>query len=229
MNMQVCVPYQKCPFNCPMCIANGRKLFDNTYKTNPKLYYKWLKNYIDNFEINDIVLTGATDPSLNVNWLQDTLKQLKGIEVNIELQTKNYNLKGYRLKGLDTLAYSIPDLKSYLKAWRFRKLKGGNNRLVILLTKEFEILNAENFSPMGYNQITFKVLQSGADAKTNKWVEENRLEDLTNIYAIVNKYNGSDISVRIDTNCQDSESRYYVYREDGNIYDSWESELPMGT
>ena len=47
------------------------------------------------------------------------------------------------------------------------------------------------------------------------------MTDLSNIYDIVNRFNGTDISVRIDTNCQDSENRYVIYREDANVYKEW--------
>lgn len=219
MNLQVCVPYEKCPFNCPCCIANGRKRFDNLYESNKELYLEKLKkekNKYDNF-----ILTGDTEPTLNSHWLKDVLQVLS--EEKIELQTKNYNLKNYNLKWLTTLSYSILSVKDYLNAWRYRKIKG-DNRLVILLTKDFAFLNEKNFSTMGYNQITFKVLQLGNQEKTNKWVEENKMTNLENIYKIIERYNGSETSVRIDTNCQNSEGRYEIFRSDGYIYKKWEDE-----
>ncbi len=224
MNLQVCVPYEKCPFNCPMCVASGRKHFENYYATNEKEYFDCLKESAELFKYDSFVITGDTEPTLNTHWLTKILKTLKGKK--IELQTRNHNLKGYNLTNLTTLAYSVPDVRSYLRAWSFRKISG-DNRLVILLTKEFDFLNANNFSAMGFNQITFKVLQYGADEKANKWVDENKMQDLTNIYEIVTKYNSSDISVWLDTNCQDGNGRYEIFRSDAYIYDSWESEIPM--
>ena len=222
MNLQICVPYEPCPFKCPSCIANGRVKYSSLYDKDLVSYIKKLNELSKNYDY--FVITGDTEPTLNSHWLKRVLFNLQDKET--ELQTRNYNLKGYNLKGLKTLAYSITDNKSYLKAWRFRKIEG-NNRLVILLTKDFDFLTAKNFETMGYNQITFKVLQKTADSKTNEWIEKNRMKDLTNIYEIIEKFNGTETSVRIDNNCQNSFSRYEIFRPNGLVYDSWESEEPI--
>ena len=224
MNLQVCVPYEKCPFKCPTCIANGRELFENLYDSDLRKYEDSLYKTIHNSKIDNCIITGNTEPTLNRHWLRDVLYILRNKQT--ELQTRNYNLKGYNLKYLNVLAYSITDVRSYLKSWNFRKIKGVN-RLVILLTKEFDFLTAENFNTMGFEQITFKVLQPTADETTNKYIEKNRMTDLTEIYRIIERFNGSNVSVRIDTNCQDSENRYRVFREDGKLYRSWESVEPI--
>lgn len=224
MNLQVCVPYEKCPYNCPMCIASGRKQFKNEYDEDEEYYFSQLEKIADNYD--NFIITGATDPTLNKAWLENIIDILYRFG-NVELQTRNYNLKGFDLKGLSTLAYSITTIKDFLRAWKFKKLENGNNRLVILLTKEFDFLTADNFNPMGYNQITFKVLQKTADEKTNKWIDENEMKDFANIYNIINKYNGEEVSVRIDTNCQDSHGRYEIFREDGLLYKKWEDETPI--
>ena len=107
-------------------------------------------------------------------------------------------------------------------------MPNAKNRLVILLTKEFDFLNAKNFSPMGFEQITFKVLQMTESEKTNKWIEANAMTDLTNIYAIVDKFNGNKkVSVRLDASCQDSHGRYEIFRADGNLYGRWEDKEPI--
>ena len=222
MNLQVCVPYEPCPFNCPMCIARNRKVFDNIYKEYPARYFEELKFHISKGEYDYFILTGNTDPTLNKQWLNDVSGILSGRRV--ELQTRNYNLQNYDLSHIETLAYSISTLKDYLKSWKFVKKIERNNRLVIMLTKEFEILNHDNFSPMGYNQITFKKLHMTADQITNSWIRENAMVDYTGILDIVNHYNGTDVSVRIDVNCQDSHGRYEIFREDGKIYKTWEEE-----
>lgn len=221
MNMQVCVPYEECPFKCPMCIAKGRKTYKNLYKFHKDLYLEELGNKLDNLEIQDVVLTGGTDPSLNRKWLTYVSRYIKDeFSIDVELQTKNYNLKHYDLSNIDVLSYSITSIKDYLKAWSFRKIDR-TNRLVILLTKEFDFLTAENFDTMGFEQITFKVLQYGQATLVNDWIEENEMQDFTKIYDIVNKFNGTKTSIRIDTSCQDSEERYYIFREDGKVYNGW--------
>lgn len=35
------------------------------------------------------------------------------------------------------------------------------------------------------------------------------------------------IDVRVDTTCQKAEGRYYVFRSDGYVYDSWEATIPL--
>lgn len=221
MNLQVCVPYEDCPYNCKMCVARGREKPINFYDRSREFYLEELSRQA-RFPYNDFIITGATEPTLNSNWLKDVLERLSG--KNVELQTKNYNLKNYNLEGIKTLSYSITKPRELSKAWNYRKIEG-NNRLVILLTKDFDYLTVDRFSTMGFNQITFKTLQLTADKKTNEYIEQNKMTDLTNIYEIVNKYNGSKVSVRLDQTCQDSVGRYEIFREDGYIYTTWEEEL----
>jgi len=222
MNLQVAMPYEKCPFNCPMCVANGRKRFHNFYKSNKDTYLGLLKYQATSEKYKDFVITGASDPSLNIHWLHDVLEALEG--VHTELQTKNYNIEPNKLPYLNVLAYSITNSKEYLSAWAYPRLNNGTNRLVVLLTEDFKFLNETNFSPMGYDQITFKILQDTADEKTNKWIQKNKMKDLSNIYAIVDKYNGSKTSVYLDSSCQDSHGRYEIFRADGKMYSNWEEE-----
>jgi hypothetical protein len=208
-----------------MCIANGRMRFSDMYTENREGYLSILKNLAESGKYTDFIITGASDPTLNRHWLGDVLKTLENQRT--ELQTKNYSIKNYEFHKLSVLAYSITNSKEYLQSWSLRKLPNAKNRLVILLTNEFDFLNAQNFSPMGFEQITFKVLQSTEDEETNKWIEENAMTDLTNIYKIVDKFNGNKkISVRLDASCQDSHGRYEIFRADGNIYKMWDQKEP---
>jgi len=207
-----------------MCIANGRSRYANAYETEKEQYLATLKKAVDSGLYDDYIITGDSEPTLNSHWVKDVLNVLQG--QNTELQTRNYNLKGFNLKHLRTLNYSITDSKGYLKSWKFRKIDN-NNRLVILLTKDFDFLTSKNFDNMGYNQITFKVLQETADLKTNEWIKENAMTNFDNIYQIIERYNGSETSIRIDTNCQDSHGRYEVFRSDGQFYENWETEKPI--
>jgi hypothetical protein len=225
MNLQVCVPYEPCPFKCPMCIARNRKVFDNLYAAKPADYFSALRALRDNKKYDYFILTGNSDPTLHRLWLEEVSSFLQETRHGIELQTRNYNLKGYNLDNIGTTAYSINTLRNYLKAWNFRKTSQ-NNRMVILLTKEFEFLNADNFDPMGFNQITFKMLQLSGDALTNDWIMNNQMQDFSGIYQIINYFNGSDVSIRLDANCQESHGRYEIFREDGNVYKAWEDETP---
>lgn len=228
MNIQVCCPYQKCVFNCPMCIAKGHK---HNYRfpdiTHLQEYYDELNRIVvEEFDC-DVVITGECDPSQNMRWVKRLLKNLEGIffRGNIELQTRNYSLNLDDLFGLNVLSYSIVYLKDYLRCHSFPKLKkNAINRIVILLTKEFEFLNKDIFDPMGYDQVTFKTLQYGEDDEINKWIDNNKMSEdgLNKIKEIVEKYNGSkECSVRLDTSCQDATNRYYIYRCDGKLYTNW--------
>lgn len=215
LGLHICVPYVKCPFKCPMCVV-GDKRYKNLYVEDREQYLKNLEHNKGIF--NEFMLTGDSDPSLNTKWLRDVLRVLEGEKV--EMQTRNYNLKGYYLKGLTALSYSITDIKGYLNAWRYRKIEG-DNRLVILLTKDFEFLTAENFSPMGYNQITFKVIHEGGDPIASAWARKNKMQDISEIEKIVRKYNGSDVSVRLDLNCQLGTEHYRIMQDDGLLYQYW--------
>jgi hypothetical protein len=221
MNLQICVPFEECPFRCPMCIARNRKIFNNLYKENPEEYLWRLNRVISPYDY--FILTGSTEPTLNNVWLKDVSGLLRLNHKRVELQTRNYNLENYDLSGIETVAYSISTMKNYLKSWGFRK-SAKHNRLVILLTKDFDIINVDFFNPMGYDQITFKKLQLTSDTKTNEWIKANEIVNFDSILDIVNFYNGSDVSVRFDGNCQDSHGRYEIFREDGKIYKAWEEE-----
>lgn len=221
MNLQVSMPYEPCPFKCPMCIASGRKRFPDMYSENREEYLNKLKALAESGKYKDFVITGASDPTLNIHWLGDVLETLKGYHT--ELQTKNYSVKNYDFHELSVLAYSITNSKEYLQAWSLRRLPNAKNRLIILLTNEFNFLTVKNFSAMGFEQITFKVLQTTEDEKTNKWIDANEMKDLSNIYAIVDKFNGNKkVSVRLDASCQDSHGRYEIFRADGKVYSRWE-------
>ncbi len=229
MNLQVCVPYEKCVFNCPMCVAKGHEhnyKFENVYANDKALYVERLIEVIVNEQIDNIIITGECDPTQNMRFVKEMIAFGKLYKTPTELQTHNYHINTQELCGLNVLSYSITNVKAYLKSHRFAKING-TNRLVILLTKEFSFLNKDNFDNMGFDQITFKTLQHGEDESINKWIDENKLEDLSNIYEIVDHYNGTDISVRIDTSCQTAKGRYYVFRSDGKLYESWEADKPI--
>lgn len=228
MNLQVCAPYEKCVFNCPMCVAKGHKhnyKFKNLYQDNPDKYLVSLLRTTEEQDIGNIVITGECDPTQNMRFVKDIIAFGQENHIITELQTHNYNVNVGELFGLDVLSYSITNVKGYLRAHKFGKING-INRLVILLTKEFDFLNKDNFNPMGFKQITFKTLQHGEDEQINKWIDENKLQDLSKIYEIVDHYNGTDTSVRIDTSCQTAKGRYFVFRSDGQLYESWEAQNP---
>lgn len=111
-------------------------------------------------------------------------------------------------------------MKEYLKIRNLRKIQG-NNRLVILLTKEFDFLTVDNFELFGFNQVTFKCLQESDNEETNQYIKANRIGNMDKIYQIMNDLALRGVSVRIDENCMDAAGRYRIFRTDGNIYEKW--------
>lgn len=228
MNLQLCAPYEQCVYSCPMCVARGHNhkyKFDNLYADDAGAYFSALRGTLLAFDINTVVLTGECDPTQNGLWVIRCCQQLVKCrpDVRIELQTHNFNLKSYQVPDeVEVLSYSITSVKDYLSAWKYYKPCGVTTRMVILLTEEFNFLTKDNFSPMGFDQVTFKVLQHGEDERVNRWVDANRMQNLDPIYGIMESRNGGSVSVRVDTSCQTAAGRYIIFRSDGRIYESWE-------
>ena len=217
MNLQLCIPYEPCIYHCPFCIARGHKHnyeFQNLYKTNKKEYFQKLIDVLE-FIDGSVVLTGECEPTQNMSFLKDVIKVIRKHKKNavIELQTRNYEYKGGL--DIDVLSYSIVDSKAYLNAYKLYKEPKKINRLVILLRRDLDFLNNYNFNSFGFQQVTFKQLQLGEDFETNKWIMNNLSEVNHNIQR-------SDISIRYDYSCQTAKGRYFVFRSDGNLYNSWE-------
>ena len=224
MNLQVCLPYQPCWFNCPMCIARGHKhkyVFDNLYKSDKKKYLKCLKKAVCDLDKGaSVVLTGECDPTQDTQFCQDVISIVRKYrpDLQIELSTRNYTYRG----GLDVdvLSYSIVNEAGYNASSSFYREKDKINRIVILLCDWTEKLSNKNFDAKGFDQITFKVLQYSEDADVNKWIRKNKLPDkrLDRIRSIVRP----GVSIRVDTNCQNGIGRYLIFRSDGNVYSTWE-------
>lgn len=99
--------------------------------------------------------------------------------------------------------------------------------MVLILRDGFGFLNKDNFSPMGFDQITFKALNYGESDSVNNWIDGHAPASIDNFYEIMESRNGSALSIRVDTTCQQAEGRYYVFRSDGNVYESWEAATPL--
>ena len=168
MNLQLCSPYKKCPFNCPMCIAatddgEVNNVF-NLFEAEPFEYMKKVLEATINKDA--VVITGDTEPTLFPEWISKMLKLLSLVDYNgkIELQTKNYNL-GYFLHdwandGLTTVAYSATCPKDIDRIIEMMKTHSSycKTRLVVLLTREnvdhlFHKIVARDFKQ--FNEITF--------------------------------------------------------------------------
>ena len=235
-NLQVCLPYQPCVYRCPMCVARGHKheyKFENLYSKDFNQWANLLHNRLARGDIDNIVITGECDPTQNIRFVTDTLRIIRALppswDGNVEITTHNQKYASvFRNLRPDVISLSATNAREYLSSWQAEKPNylAKHYRLVILLTDEFNFLTPENFSPMGFDQVTFKTLQYGEDGVVNRWIFEHKMDDehLKNIQAIVDKFNSNgSVSVRLDTSCQTAEGRYEIFRCDGKIYPSWEA------
>lgn len=234
MNLQLCSPYKKCPFNCPMCIAatdDGEiNNVPNLFGENRFEYYLKLGQALRGKKT--VVITGDTEPTLFPNWISSVLNYMRNLEYQgkIELQTKNYHItslvKEWSNHDLDLVAYSATcpdDLDKVFKMMN-TEIISCKTRLVILLTDEnvdyLYTTSIKNFAK--FSQITFKVLQNpNCEEKTKvinniKNFDDNKLKKIIDT---LKEY--TSCSVRVDENCMDSEGRYEIMRIDGNIYKTW--------
>lgn len=225
MNLQLCVPYEKCPFKCPMCIAKNPHVFDNIYERNCFTYFFILKDVLEKNDYKSVVLTGDTEPSLNKKWVEEVadLVKIYSSKSKVEIQTHNYNWKGS--KNVDVNAFSVTtttDIKNINKI----NTNFGINRLVILCDKnlyKYLLKNEKNVDLNKFKQCTLKLMQP-SNSKINEidtYISKNKCgkSDTTNFIYLLNKYFDN---VRLDTNCQDSLNRYEIFREDARVYSSWE-------
>lgn len=240
MNLQVPVPYQKCVYSCPCCIARGHKnqdTFGNLYAIDKRKWQKRFENILKEGNYDSVVLTGECDPTQDMRYCNDVIsviRNMRGKTPTIEFTTHNQKFDNALLSvsyghKIDVVTLSVTNSREYLNAWRVPQKNAFFSpiyRMVILLTNEFDFLNVNNFNTMGFDQITFKTLQHGEDPAINSWIDANKMGEtfLDNIRDIVDKFNSSGTcSVRLDTSCQDAKGRYEIFRPDGKIYKSWEA------
>lgn len=235
MNLQLCSPYRKCPFNCPMCIAatdDGEinNVF-NLYENNRAEYFYKLAKAIQGKDT--VVITGDTEPTLFPEWISNVLKffQIIGYEGKIELQTKNYCLsyfchEWYNL-DLDLIAYSATCAKDLQKIFSLNLAKESycRVRLVVLLTEEtIDCLYKTPVKELTkFAEITFKVLQTPEREAEANYVKEHNSYDKQKLNAIIEfiQFHSSKCSIRIDENCMDATDRYEIMRIDGKMYKTW--------
>ena len=221
MNLQISVPYQKCVYSCPMCVAKAHRnegTFENLYKTNKTEWYNKLNQTIYNGDYNSIVLTGECDPTQDMAYCEDVISVIDDHNPTPTVEFTTHNQKAVRTllasywgKKVDVVTLSVTNVREYLNAWRFPERNAFFSpiyRMVILLTKEFEFLNVNNFNTMGFDQITFKTLQHGEDASVNAWIDNNKMseEGLVEIRKIVDKYNSHEGEINV---------YYYLGIDDG--------------
>ena len=244
INLQVCIPYQKCPFKCPMCIASSAPHFNNLYKKDKQKYFDHLCDALLSTngkygKIATVVLTGDTEPTLDYGWMKEVINYIKltNCRINVELQTHVYQDHRELCEGLDPqflnrICYSITTVQDIINfTKRFPTYMPSKSRVVILATEEvLKYLDEHNVN-FECDQITFKLLQYTAYNQEDKdtYITEHRLTaDDKRLQKLVLQYSTTSFnrSVVVDTNCQDAKGRYKIFREDGNVYSAWDKLKP---
>ena len=223
MNLQLCIPYQKCPFGCPMCIASNPKRYDNLFAKNAMEYIGKLGVEMCRRKYENVVLTGDTDPTLDNEWLFYVVPFFVRhcYKVGVEIQTHNYFWKG--LRGIDVNAFSITTMKDAARI-PYIKTDHGMNRLVVLGTTELlRYFLKEDVDLSQFQQLTFKALQHTASnvSSVDEYIDGVKC-DAGLLDKAAAKYRELGLQVKIDLNCQDAAGRYAIFREDGTTYNSWE-------
>lgn len=229
-SLQVVTPHMECIFNCPFCIAKGH-IHNNSFVNNYLLNYDlWKNNLIkvinDNKDLKYVVITGTNEPMQSKKCVSDIIDVVRSIkeDIQIELQTRYYK-QDRVFNKLDVVAYSISNI--YL----INKIKplGKVIRYVIILTNSFNNYSLKDILdliPGSVSQITFKKLIStnGINKEVDNYILNNSVnsDTLNKLKKDIELYNGN-ISIRLDMNCMDSNNRYKIFREDGLVYDNWDS------
>lgn len=229
MNLQLCAPYVPCPFNCPMCIAAKAPRFNNVYEKNKKAYFYELTKALISLNITTVVLTGDTEPTIQRDWLRNVIEFLKKEfpYIDIELQTHVYR----QYLGADISCYSITTARDMVDFIHSPVRNHENSRVVFLATEEIitNLYNDKKVCKMfAARQITFKILQPTAyhSHEEDHYIEFRgvKAED-KRLKRLVRRFKFKRKSVRLDVNCQAAEGRYKIFREDGNVYSSWEAKV----
>ena len=232
-SLQVVTPYTKCMFNCPFCISKSQKhnnIFEDNYTKNHKLWENNLINTIKNDdEVKFVVITGNNEPMQSKECVKEIVKIVKSVrnDIQVEIQTRYYpSDEVYDL--LDVVAYSISNPIMFNRI----KPRGKIKRYVIILTDDFNNYKLEDILNMiqdEVTQITFKVLQDsdGVNPVIDEFIKNHSVENntLNNLREEIKNYKG-DKSIFFDENCMASIGRYKIFREDGNIYPTWEASEP---
>lgn len=232
-SLQVVTPYVKCIFNCPFCIAKGQTHhndFENIYEKDHEL---WKERLIDTIaydeELKYVVITGNNEPMQTKECVREITDMVRSVrsDIQIEIQTRYY-APDEVYDSLDVVAYSISH------PYMLQRIvpKGRIKRYVIILTDKFNnyrLADFINLIPSEVSQLTFKVLQdsNGVNPQIDEYIHNHSLSEATlmNLAEDIQNYRG-DKSIFLDTNCMDSVGRYKIFREDGNVYSTWEEKEP---
>lgn len=223
MNLQVCCPYKPCPYKCPICIAQYEVYpFEDIYFSDKKTWQKNLKKIIKDKNIKAIIITGDTEPTLFIEFINDVIQIANKMRIPVELQTKNYTINpNQTFFGLDVISYSNIGHDMIQK---HNILNHKITREVFILTKDLydnfdQLVNyiKHNKKDIKNYQATIKYLQNNSHGELNNSLIKNKKVELSQLEIELLE----NLNVRIDKNCQDSYSRYYIYRSNGKLYSAW--------
>lgn len=224
MNLQVNSPYKKCPYRCPFCVAgieDKQSLFsDLFYEEHPVEYIERLISIIKEYDIDTVVITGSTEPTLFLDWIERVVTSVRPYVRQIEIQTRNYQFMG--MEGIDVVAYSyseIPNNEHELPHY-------GIMRNVFIYSDTMTPEDLINFWLLSKNisQMTVKqmIKSSYGDARIDEYISAHK-KDITPSDAHFMDY----FNIRVDIDCSVSEDRYIIYRTDGNLYQHWSDLTPI--
>jgi organic radical activating enzyme len=235
-SLQLVVPFQTCPFQCPFCIANNPEVenaFVDLYSSNPQTYFRLLGNVLrDSPELRTVVITGDTEPTLNMQWIKDVVEFVKNCNPNIqvELQTKNFNKVTVATllhkTEIDVYGFSVDTVRQANQVsempFKYYTVPFRKKRLTVLLNSRFDITKFEPHYTV--DQITFKKLQLGNNEKINDWIINHQFINSYGLERFIETYKKS-VSIMLDENCMKSIDRYQIFRSDGFLYKTW-TDLP---
>jgi organic radical activating enzyme len=228
-SLQVVTPHIDCIYNCPFCIAKTHKhdnKFINRYLDD---HDYWKNNLIrvieNNHDLGYVVITGTNEPMQSIDCVRDIINIVRDTNPSIQLEIQTHYYKENDVyKDLDVVAYSIP----YYGLIKWIKPCGKINRYVILLTDTYNDYSLDDLLdviPKNVTQLTFKVLHdsNGVNKEVDEYIHKHRMDidRLKLLKEEILKYKGN-MSIRFDEFCMDSNDRYKVFREDGELYDNWE-------
>ena len=81
--------------------------------------------------------------------------------------------------------------------------------------------------PKEVSQVTFKRLidSHGVNKMVDEYIKAHHISDdtLDRLKRDIANYKGN-LSIRLDMECMKCDGRYKIFREDGKVYDNWDSE-----
>ena len=224
MNLQVNSPYKKCPYRCPFCVAgieDGQKFFsDLFYEVHPMRYVARLVSIVKEYDIDTVVITGSTEPTLFLDWIEKVVTSVRPYVRRIEIQTRNYQFMG--MEGIDVVAYSyseIPANEHELPHYGIMR-----NVFIYNDTMTPEELLLFFFQAKGTFQMTVKqmIQSSYGNARIDEYIKAHKKDITESDKRFLEFFN-----IRVDMDCSASENRYVIYRTDGNLYQHWSDLTPI--